>query len=413
MISGAYADRVGTTDRDGFHRLSPFQLATGWVGGFDHVDLPTVDPSRSPRQYFEDALLRALTRPPCVIAFSGGRDSSALLAVAMNLARREHLPEPVAATHDFRGCGAADEREWQELVIRHLGVADWCKVTDVDAFDVLGGRAQKGLRRFGVLFPALVHCHEPLMELALGGSLVVGEGGDELLGLQRMTPIASMIRRRRPPKLGLLPMLVRSLAPRPARRALCRREVSSSDLHPWLPVELQVAHLEQDAKDFADAPLRWDDAIRRQVGRRSGRVGLSNVAAVCRASDVAFSHPFLDPHFVESWAVTGGRIGRVSRTGMMRELFGDVLPDEVCRRDSKAHFGGVAVGGPSADFLREWNGEGVDTSVIDLDALRRACAETDPVFGTQLLLQTGWLALHGRDRPADREPVSAPDAIAS
>ncbi len=54
-------------------------------------------------------------RSPCVVAFFGGRDLSAILCVATHVARREGLSDPVPETHDFAGCGPSDEstgRRW-------------------------------------------------------------------------------------------------------------------------------------------------------------------------------------------------------------------------------------------------------------------------------------------------------------
>ena len=48
-------------------------------------------------------LLRSLQRPPCVVAFSGGRDSAGLLAAATRAARRHGLPLPIPATYRFPG----------------------------------------------------------------------------------------------------------------------------------------------------------------------------------------------------------------------------------------------------------------------------------------------------------------------
>lgn len=73
----------------------------------------------------EHAVLPAVSRPPCVVTFSGGRDSSLVLAVAANVARREGLPQPVPATINFKGIKTAEESSWQELVIRHLGLDEW------------------------------------------------------------------------------------------------------------------------------------------------------------------------------------------------------------------------------------------------------------------------------------------------
>ena len=58
----------------------------------DPADLwPTADP----RPTLERILLGALQRAPCVVAFSGGRDSSALLAEATRVARVHGLEDPV------------------------------------------------------------------------------------------------------------------------------------------------------------------------------------------------------------------------------------------------------------------------------------------------------------------------------
>jgi len=54
----------------------------------------------------------ALLRPPCVVAFSGGRDSSRLLAAAADLAAREDLAPPTAYTFRYPLDPAADESHW-------------------------------------------------------------------------------------------------------------------------------------------------------------------------------------------------------------------------------------------------------------------------------------------------------------
>src|SRR3954463_7149340 len=85
-----------------------------------------------PLAALEDVLREALLRPPCVIAFSGGRDSSALLAVATRLAAREGLQPPGAVTQPFPPLPETDESEWQELVARHIGLRDWVRIAHHD-----------------------------------------------------------------------------------------------------------------------------------------------------------------------------------------------------------------------------------------------------------------------------------------
>ena len=54
-----------------------------------------------PLDAIEDVIRPALLRPPCLVSFSGGRDSSAILATATAIARRDGLALPIPATYRF------------------------------------------------------------------------------------------------------------------------------------------------------------------------------------------------------------------------------------------------------------------------------------------------------------------------
>ena len=56
------------------------------------------DRGLTPLAALEEAILPALRRPPCLVSFSGGRDSSCVLAAATRAARREGLQPPVPVT---------------------------------------------------------------------------------------------------------------------------------------------------------------------------------------------------------------------------------------------------------------------------------------------------------------------------
>src|SRR5947209_20309061 len=107
------------TDAGAGLRLSPLEVAAGLPFGLCDVSLQRLERPRDPRAALEALIRPALMSPPCVVGFSGGRDSSALLACALDLARREGLPEPIPITLDF-GTPRTDEREWQELVVAHV-----------------------------------------------------------------------------------------------------------------------------------------------------------------------------------------------------------------------------------------------------------------------------------------------------
>jgi len=161
--------------------LRPLDIAYGVPLGRDRRAPRLVpDQRRPPIAAIEEVLGTALARPPCVISFSGGRDSSALLAVAARLARRSGLNPPIPATLRFPGDAATDEGAWQATVLSHLGLDDWVRIDVGDELDAVGPVAGNALRRHGLLWPFNVHFHLPVIELAPGGTVVTGFGGDEI-----------------------------------------------------------------------------------------------------------------------------------------------------------------------------------------------------------------------------------------
>src|SRR4051812_46341686 len=143
--------------------------------------LPRVPSSLTPLAAIEDALRPHLADPPCAVAFSGGRDSSALLAVATRLARREGFDDPLPATirSHFR---PNDEAVWQELVIAHLGLNDWHRIAVLHELELVGDVAVAAMRRRGVVYQSNTH-FVPYAVTGTGAkSLVIGLDGDGLFG---------------------------------------------------------------------------------------------------------------------------------------------------------------------------------------------------------------------------------------
>src|SRR5687768_13796753 len=85
------------------YRPTVLETACGVVYGIDaNADrLPEESRFRTAREALEQAVLVGLMRPPCVVSFSGGRDSSAVLAIAAHVARREGLPLPIPVSLRF------------------------------------------------------------------------------------------------------------------------------------------------------------------------------------------------------------------------------------------------------------------------------------------------------------------------
>ena len=246
------------------YRLTPLELLWGMPVGPDEgtTALPDRPAHPSPRTALETVVLRALTRPPCLVSFSGGRDSSLVLALATDVARRHGLPLPVPATNRFPGRPETDESGWQELVVAHLGIEDWLRMEWADELDVVGPYAQLLLRRHGILAPFNSHFHLPLIQAACGGSMLTGIGGDELFSPVSRDVAATVLLRPRRPHRRELPALGLALAPHPLRVAVIahRRRVFRTFgwMTPTARRRLALAFASWESRD----PWRWDVALR-------------------------------------------------------------------------------------------------------------------------------------------------------
>jgi asparagine synthase (glutamine-hydrolysing) len=79
-------------------RLTSLEIRVAWSG-------QVADPVTE----LERVVVPALRRPPCLVSFSGGHDSSLVLAAAARAARRERLPAPIPVTWRVRDAPAAEE----------------------------------------------------------------------------------------------------------------------------------------------------------------------------------------------------------------------------------------------------------------------------------------------------------------
>src|SRR5699024_7134003 len=109
-----------------------------------------VGPSGAARDVLEGTLRQSLQRDrQNYVLFSGGRDSSALLALAVHVARREGLPEPLPVIVRHPDSPESDEREWQDLVLDHLDVPDHVVIEMRGDQGLLAEVARGAIRRRG------------------------------------------------------------------------------------------------------------------------------------------------------------------------------------------------------------------------------------------------------------------------
>ncbi len=379
------------------YRMTPLEVAAGQIMGPSGwpPERPTF--GRGPRAALEDAILPALSNSPCLISFSGGRDSSAILAVATHLARRHGLPAPVPISYRFVDVPSTEESEWQELLVRHLELDDWERLVLRDEFDLVGPLAARLLQRFGLVFPPHAHFQLPLFEAAAGGTLVTGQGGDELFGPRRATRLSTVTWNRQAP-WRTASRLVLEQAPAPVRRRLHRRRFESAANQfrlRWLRPDARAAVLDHWADWIASEPLPYRRYLRWCTGWRGRDIAFATFDAVAAEYGVRLVHPLLDPTFVSSLRTFGWR-GPADRTDAMRRLFSDVLPTAALNRTSKATFGGAMFSEHSRAFVRSWTGDGLDDHLVDADVLRSVWSEADPAHGTHVLVQSTWLATQPR-----------------
>lgn len=370
--------------------LRGIELATSIVAGVDRTREPLPRRPAAPSELaavLENVLLRSLQRPPCVVAFSGGRDSAGLLAAAARAARRHGLPLPIPATYRFPGMPDSDENAWQDMVVRHIGLEDWVRVDITAELDLVGPVAAPMLRRDGPVWPPNSHFAGLLVPHARGGTFVTGVGGDELLAPSAQEA-ARVLSGRRRPRPGDVRGVLAVLGPSVLRTRRARRRVERL---PWLTPDAAAAHAQARARASLQ-PLWWGKSVTHDWWRSRERLALSASLRAACGDDVTVAHPFMDRDFLSAAAGALWRLGFPTRAAAMDLLFGDGLPKTVRHRSDKAAFFAPFVNRHSRAFIAQWDGTGVDEALVDVGALR-ACWEADRVDArSYALLQSAWLA---------------------
>lgn len=348
------------------------------------------------------AIERTLDSGPPAIAFSGGRDSSLLLAVAALVCRRAGTGPPLPITLCMPSpVPEADESGWQERVLEHLQIPHWHRIPISGELDLVGPYARRHLLRDGLLFPANAHSVAPMLEAAGQRCLIVGLGGDELLTPQQWRTVHDLLGRRRKPQRRDVVRLAAGTVPRAIRGRLRPAGPERPDDMAWLRPAAKT-RMERLSRRGFEEPVTWGAAIRHVSSRRDVILPFRAMQRLARAEGQTVEAPLLDSGFVGALARAGGHGGWGGRTAIMNELARDLLPADVVGRTSKAYFNRVFFGDESRAFAAEWSGRGLDETLVDPDVLREEWLSEVPDFRTALLLQSAWLA----DRELKREAAA-------
>ncbi len=374
--------------------LTRLERAAGLVGFGADEGVPARLPASTgePRAALFEAMVAPLSSRPCVVSFSGGWDSSLILAVAVAAARQHGLAAPVPVTLRFPGQPLAEESGWQELMIEHLGLNTWERIELTEELDVLGDIACDGLEACGLLWPPNAHMHVPIFEAARGGTVLTGLDGDGLFGTWRWAHHWAVLQRRQPGRPRDVLRMGLALAPAPLRRMVLTFRSEPPAAVAWLKPEAGRRFVAEWAREDADEPRRWDRRVAWYARRRWLTLGVRSLDLLAARHGAQVAHPLLDPRFLAALATGGGLGGYGTRAETIRSLFGDLLPARFFARRTKALFDGALWGERARAFAAGWDGTGVDEELVDLDALRRSWALSSPPFGAETVLQGAWLA---------------------
>lgn len=389
--------------------LTRLELITGWAAGIDPraPDIAEAEPDINPVAALERALLPAVSEAPCYVAFSGGRDSSVLLALATRVARREGLNDPIPLTMRFRDVPEGEESAWQVDVVKHLELKDWQIVQQDADIDLVGDHWRRLVNETGLQWPPSAHGLLPLQHAASGGVFVHGDGGDQLFAGWSRAAIGDLVARRRRFRPRDVRGLIRAYAPEPARRAIETRLAPTPA--PWLVAPALQAWARHQGRAHAAEPRTWPAFLRWTRRERATCLMLETLERQSRHAGTRLFTPFWDPVFLRSLGRWGGRLGQGRRTEIMLALFVGVLPDYVLRRTSKAHFTRAFFNEPTRQFAHSWNGPVPEPTVVMREQLRAAWLSDLPPNTSAVLLQASWLLAQGHSewtpgvtRPAGR-----------
>jgi asparagine synthase (glutamine-hydrolysing) len=136
----------------------------------------------------------------------------------------------------------------------------------------------------------------------------------------------------------------------------------------------------------------WAESIRRIPDSRNFELTQSVFPAMARDAEVSLVQPFFDPAFIRAMGESAPPRGFPSRAVAMEIHFGDVLPPPVIQRTTKAVFDELHGGRWVREFAEAWDGCGIDSAMVEVEALRREWLSPRPEYRSLTALNAAWLA---------------------
>lgn len=332
-----------------------------------------------------------------MVMFSGGRDSSILLTLATRVARSEGLDLPIPFTHRYADVAEADETDWQDLVIRGLGLGHWERRQVTDEHDFLGELSTELLGRIGLSWPPNLHSHYLSGIKMTGGSLLTGAFGDEIFTqTPRVVRLREVLTLNSPPRMRDFLSMASSLLPSRTRTARWRRRWPPATPS-WLTPDAANAVSSLLAEELASSPLGWSAELEYWWRLRATQFLHHSLQSLGRLQGITILAPFGDARFLGALAGHWGFRGPKDRPAAMDELFGDAVDRRVLTRTDKATFNAVFWGTRTRRFVTEWDGRTPLDRFVDADRLRLVWSWTpgedvDPhQFQAALPLHHTWL----------------------
>ena len=223
------------------------------------------------------------------------------------------------------------------MVVRHVGATDWERISFTDELDLIGPVAQTVLRRWGPCFPFNAHFGLPTFPLARHGCYVTGIGGDEIFQLSERNHLGALLAGRE--RSSAPPSSHRRPGPAPRRRPLPPLRAGHARPGVAQAGDAGDEFKRRMADDHARQPIWNARDLLDDFWRDRGRLALtSTLASLRRFLRDGARAPLRRPPVPLGRGPARPRTGWLRREDAMRELFGDLLPDPLILRRSKARF---------------------------------------------------------------------------